>query len=116
MTHIEILSLILSVTGLIASIIFGISIFDLHKRAFEIKAKEEKIEKAYNKVIKLTIASYATTHLTKFVDNNQMIDGKDIVSWALNKYNCEDELVAIDFLELGGDRLIEEYIKEKGIN
>ena len=109
----ETLSLVLSITGLTASIIFGVSIFDLHKRTVEIKAKEEKIERAYNKVVKLAIASYATTHLTRFTDSSQMIDGRDIVAWALSKYNCEDELAAIDLLEIGGDKLIEEYIKEK---
>lgn len=115
MTHIEILSLILSTTGLIASIIFGISIFDLHKRTLEIKTKEEKISQLYNK-LSITAVNSCSIEYPIYSDTgmqNIKINGKDLVAWTKYKYSCEDDLAAVNIIQNAGNSLIEDYIKEK---
>ena len=116
MTQVETLSLILSVTGLIASIIFGTFIFSLHNTLSEVKIKQKEIEDLYNKLIEIAITDCGMIY--PMFDNKGRtdfnIDGHKFVNWIKSKYKIFDDYQAVVFIK-GSDEqvLIEQYIQEE---
>lgn len=114
MTQLETLSLILSITGLIASIVFGTSIFSLHNTLGEVKIKQKEVETLYDKVVKLAIVSCGTVY-SCFCDDGDIefiIDGHKFVNWVKSKYKILDDYQSTIFIQGSYYQLIEEYIKD----
>lgn len=116
MESIDLLSLILSIVGLITSIVFATFIFNLKDTSDNISKKQDEINKLVKSLIQTSIADCGCIY-PMFSDEgvtDYIIEGRKILDWFKEKHNIEDDLIAINFFKsMEEERLVEVYIKEK---
>lgn len=114
---INILSLVLSITGLIASIIFGTFIFSLHKTTVEIKIAQEELRKTKDDFLEMQVALIGVEKYALFQDNGPTlylrVTGRELVDWIKKKYCINDDTQALKtFHSLVDTDVYEQYASE----